>query len=113
MVRDEAVLVGVGCWAHILLPVGGGGSCVLSVAPQHSAPCTNTTPCRCTQHHAPQAQAVKDVERTTNHDVKAIEYVLKDHFKQNAELHKVCGCKSCSVCSTGLTKLTDQVDRAG
>ncbi|GAX82488.1 hypothetical protein CEUSTIGMA_g9915.t1 [Chlamydomonas eustigma] len=36
-----------------------------------------------------QALQVKDVEKTTNHDVKAIEYVLKDHFKKNAELNKV------------------------
>jgi adenylosuccinate lyase len=36
-----------------------------------------------------QAQAVKDIEKTTNHDVKAIEYMLKEEFKQNAELHKV------------------------
>ena len=32
---------------------------------------------------------VKEVEKTTNHDVKAIEYVLKDHFKLNPELNKV------------------------
>lgn len=32
---------------------------------------------------------VKEVEKTTNHDVKAIEYVLKDLFMQNAELAKV------------------------
>jgi len=35
------------------------------------------------------AQAVKDVERTTNHDVKAVEYVLKDKFAANEELSKV------------------------
>ncbi len=29
------------------------------------------------------------VEKTTNHDVKAIEYVLKDEFKTNPELAKV------------------------
>ena len=29
------------------------------------------------------------VERTTNHDVKAIEYVLKDRFKSCAELNQV------------------------
>lgn len=29
------------------------------------------------------------VERTTNHDVKAIEYVLKDRFAANEELAKV------------------------
>lgn len=36
-----------------------------------------------------QAQDVKNVEKTTNHDVKAIEYVLKDCFKANPELAKV------------------------
>lgn len=40
----------------------------------------------------PDALAVKKVERTTNHDVKAIEYVLKDRFRFNAELSKVCIC---------------------
>lgn len=29
------------------------------------------------------------VERTTNHDVKAIEYVLKEKFRQHEELNKV------------------------
>eukprot|EP00894_Picocystis_sp_ML_P005234 jgi/Pico_ML_1/55751/g1396.t1 len=32
---------------------------------------------------------VKSVERVTNHDVKAIEYVLKDKFKGNEELERV------------------------
>ncbi|WP_298635249.1 adenylosuccinate lyase [uncultured Umboniibacter sp.] len=35
------------------------------------------------------AQAVKDIERTTNHDVKAVEYFLKDKFASNAELSAV------------------------
>ena len=35
------------------------------------------------------AQAVKDIEKTTNHDVKAIEYFLKEKIKSNAELHAV------------------------
>ena len=34
------------------------------------------------------AQRVKDIERTTNHDVKAVEYYLKERFKENAELNK-------------------------
>jgi adenylosuccinate lyase len=33
-----------------------------------------------------QAQAIKDIERTTNHDVKAVEYWLKAAFKGHAEL---------------------------
>lgn len=32
------------------------------------------------------AEAVKETERTTNHDVKAVEYLLKEKFKSNAEL---------------------------
>ncbi len=35
------------------------------------------------------AQAVKDIERTTNHDVKAVEYFLKNKFKGNSELEAV------------------------
>jgi adenylosuccinate lyase len=32
------------------------------------------------------AQAIKDIERTTNHDVKAVEYWLKARFESDAEL---------------------------
>ncbi len=35
------------------------------------------------------AHQVKDIERTTNHDVKAVEYYLKDKIKDNAELMAV------------------------
>ncbi|MDT4330976.1 adenylosuccinate lyase [Methylomonas sp. MED-D] len=35
------------------------------------------------------AQAVKDIEKTTNHDVKAVEYFLKEKIKHNTELHAV------------------------
>jgi adenylosuccinate lyase len=35
------------------------------------------------------AQAVKDIEKTTNHDVKAVEYFLKDKIKSNKELNAV------------------------
>jgi len=35
------------------------------------------------------AQNIKDIERTTNHDVKAVEYFLKQKIADNAELHKV------------------------
>lgn len=38
-----------------------------------------------------EAGEVKVVERTTNHDVKAIEYVLKDKFAADPELAKVGG----------------------
>lgn len=35
------------------------------------------------------AQAIKDIEATTNHDVKAVEYFIKERFKGNAELEAV------------------------
>nr|WP_010130367.1 adenylosuccinate lyase [Microbulbifer agarilyticus] len=35
------------------------------------------------------AQSIKDIERTTNHDVKAVEYFLKEKVKDNAELAAV------------------------
>ncbi|MFU8785411.1 adenylosuccinate lyase [Aliidiomarina sp.] len=35
------------------------------------------------------AQRVKDIERTTNHDVKAVEYFLKEKVANNAELNAV------------------------
>ncbi len=33
------------------------------------------------------AQRIKDIEKTTNHDVKAVEYYLKEAIQDNAELH--------------------------
>jgi len=35
------------------------------------------------------AQRIKDIERTTNHDVKAVEYYLKEKIADNTELHAV------------------------
>ena len=35
------------------------------------------------------AQRVKAIEATTNHDVKAVEYFLKERCKDNAEIHAV------------------------
>jgi len=34
----------------------------------------------------PDAQRVKDIEATTNHDVKAVEYWLRERFRDNAEI---------------------------
>ncbi len=36
-----------------------------------------------------QAQRIKEIERTTNHDVKAVEYYLKERVAENAELNAV------------------------
>ncbi|BCN93295.1 adenylosuccinate lyase [Thiomicrorhabdus immobilis] len=35
------------------------------------------------------AERVKEIERTTNHDVKAVEYLIKEHFAGNDELMAV------------------------
>jgi adenylosuccinate lyase len=55
------------------------------------------------------AQAIKDIERTTNHDVKAVEYWLKNHFKGNTELeaagefiHFACTSEDINNTSHGL-----------
>jgi adenylosuccinate lyase len=42
-----------------------------------------------TNFNEADAQAIKDIERTTNHDVKAVEYFLKNKFAGNAELEAV------------------------
>jgi adenylosuccinate lyase len=45
----------------------------------------------CEEHFSMEAaQRVKEVERTTNHDVKAVEYVLKETMQTNDELTKEC-----------------------
>jgi adenylosuccinate lyase len=55
------------------------------------------------------AQAIKDIERTTNHDVKAVEYWLKDRFDSMAELkaagefvHFACTSEDINNTSHGL-----------
>ena len=35
------------------------------------------------------AARIKEIERTTNHDVKAVEYFLKEKVADNAEIHRV------------------------
>src|SRR4029077_9737212 len=34
------------------------------------------------------AEAIKDIEKTTNHDVKAVEYWLKSRFERHPELQR-------------------------
>lgn len=55
------------------------------------------------------AQSIKDIERTTNHDVKAVEYWLKGRFDNNAELkaagefvHFACTSEDINNTSHGL-----------
>ncbi len=55
------------------------------------------------------AQAIKDIEKTTNHDVKAVEYWLKSRFEAHAELkaagefvHFACTSEDINNTSHGL-----------
>ncbi len=55
-----------------------------------SSTCIRATPrCALKGAHLACLLQVKRIERTTNHDVKAIEYVLKDKIKAHPELAKV------------------------
>ncbi|HFE48058.1 MAG TPA: adenylosuccinate lyase [Chromatiaceae bacterium] len=42
-----------------------------------------------TDFHESHARRVKEIERETNHDVKAVEYFLKEQISGNAELEKI------------------------
>ncbi|AGH81907.1 adenylosuccinate lyase [Psychromonas sp. CNPT3] len=42
-----------------------------------------------TQFSEKDAQRIKDIEATTNHDVKAVEYFLKEKVANNKELHAI------------------------
>ncbi|WP_313143384.1 lyase family protein, partial [Stenotrophomonas sp.] len=56
-----------------------------------------------------QAARVKEIERTTNHDVKAVEYFIKEQLKDDAELapalefvHFACTSEDINNLSYGL-----------
>ncbi|BDY04337.1 adenylosuccinate lyase [Ferrimonas sp. YFM] len=64
------------------------------------------------------AARVKEIERTTNHDVKAVEYFIKERIADNAELHAInefvhfaCTSEDINNLSHGLmlTEARDQV----
>ena len=61
----------------------------ITEVPSFSAPTNALLDSIVSNFNEADAQAVKDIERTTNHDVKAVEYFLKNKFKGNAELEAV------------------------
>jgi adenylosuccinate lyase len=61
----------------------------ISEVPEFSA-AANTLLDSIVQNFDPtQAQRIKEIERTTNHDVKAVEYYLKEQVAEHAELNAV------------------------
>ncbi|MCV2360661.1 MULTISPECIES: adenylosuccinate lyase [Roseateles] len=63
------------------------------------------------------AQAIKDIEKTTNHDVKAVEYWLKSRFENSPELkaagefvHFACTSEDINNTSHGLMLKTARAD---
>ncbi|WP_430010422.1 adenylosuccinate lyase [Methylophaga lonarensis] len=71
-------------WLHLL-----GNNAAISEVPKLSAEAEKFLDKMVNEFSVEDAQAIKDIERTTNHDVKAVEYFIKDKFKANAELNKV------------------------
>ncbi|WP_126444251.1 adenylosuccinate lyase [Sulfuricystis multivorans] len=63
------------------------------------------------------AEAVKKIEAVTNHDVKAVEYWLKERFRDNAEVMKVAefihfGCTSEDINNTSHALMLNDARRA-
>ncbi|MCC5797465.1 MAG: adenylosuccinate lyase [Methylophaga sp.] len=71
-------------WLHLL-----GNNAAISEVPKLSAEAEKFLDKMVNEFSVEDAQTIKDIERTTNHDVKAVEYFIKDKFKANAELKKV------------------------
>lgn len=59
----------------------------ISEVPAFSAATNNFLEQLLAEFDESHAAAVKDIESTTNHDVKAVEYFLKDYFTGNEELN--------------------------
>ena len=52
-----------------------------------------------------EAQAVKAFEAVTNHDVKAVEYYLKEHFKKDKELNQISNFLHFAITSEDINSL--------
>lgn len=57
----------------------------ISEVPQFSAPTTDYLNALVDQFDLHNAERIKEIERTTNHDVKALEYFLKEQFQSQKE----------------------------
>ena len=52
------------------------------------------------------AARIKEIERTTNHDVKAVEYYIKEQLESNAELHAISEFVHFACTSEDITNLS-------
>ena len=61
----------------------------ITEVPEFSSTASDLLDAIVSQFSEQDAQRIKDIEKTTNHDVKAVEYFLKEKIADNAELNKV------------------------
>ena len=71
-------------WLHLL-----GANAAITEVPKLSAEAENFLNDMVANFSVDDAAEIKNIERETNHDVKAVEYFIKRKFKANAELDKV------------------------
>jgi adenylosuccinate lyase len=71
-------------WLHLL-----GANAGIPEVPKLSPEAENFINAMINDFSVDDAQAIKDIERTTNHDVKAVEYFIKNKFAANNELNAV------------------------
>ncbi len=71
-------------WLHLL-----GANADIAEVPQLSSDAEAFLDNMVNNFSVDDAAEIKDIERETNHDVKAVEYFIKRKFKANDELHKV------------------------
>ena len=71
-------------WLHLL-----GANADIAEVPKLSADAESFINDMITNFSVEDAAEIKEIERTTNHDVKAVEYFIKRKFEANEELNKV------------------------
>lgn len=71
-------------WLHLL-----GNNADIKEVPKLSTEAESFINDMITNFSVADAEEIKNIERTTNHDVKAVEYFIKNKFKNNAELNAV------------------------
>lgn len=60
----------------------------IAEVPEFSSEATSLLNRIITEFNEEDARAIKEIERKTNHDVKAVEYFIKDKFRTNKELNR-------------------------